>query len=72
MQKTFREQCACRALRRCPLCGSLYPFAPGAIEFHPRHRWSRAARISAVRGVLVLIVMGAMAAITRLLTGGLL
>ena len=71
--KTCHAQGACLALRRCPYCrASYYPFAPGAIEHEPRRRWSRTTRISVVRAVLVLVVLGSMAAMTRMLTGGLL
>lgn len=71
--KTFHVQGACLALRRCPYCrASYYPFAPGVIERPARRRWSKTTRISVVRAVLVLVVLGSMAAMTRLLTGGLL
>lgn len=69
--KTYPQQSACLALRRCPQC-RYYPFAPGAIESLPRRRWSRVTRISVIRAALVLVVMGLMAAIGSLLTGGLL
>lgn len=73
--KTCHTQGACLALRRCPYCRApYYPFAPGAIERPARRRWSRTTRISVVRAalVLVLVVLGSMAAMMRLLTGGLL
>ena len=69
--KIYPQQGACLALRRCPTC-RYYPFAPGAIEYLPRRRWSRVTRISMIRAVLVLVVMGTMAAMISLLTGGLL
>ena len=56
----------------CPRCGSPYPFAPGVIERHPRRRWSRTACITVVRAALVLVVLGLIAAMLQLLTGGLL
>lgn len=71
--KTCHAQGACLALRRCPYCRApYYPFAPGAIERQPRRRWSRTTRISVVRAVLVLVVLGSMATMMSLLTGGLL
>lgn len=71
--KTCHAQGACLALHRCPYCGAPYPFAPGVIEHQPRRRrWSRVTRISVIRAALVLLVMGSMAAMGSLLTGGLL
>lgn len=71
--KTFHAQGACLALRRCPYCRApYYPFAPGAIEHQPRRRWSKTTRINVARAVWLLLVLGVIAALVRLLTGGLL
>lgn len=57
--------------RRIPYFYAPYPFAPGVIERQPHRHWSRTTRISVVRAALVLLVLGSMAAMVSLLTGGL-